>query len=206
MGLRRVEHGMSAVPVSRRLFLACLWAGATPHALAQQRFEGHTFEARARVAGSELVLNGVGVRAVAWFKGYAAGLYVAVRGSSAADLVGQPGPKRLQIVMLVEVPAVEFVKAFRKGVERNSDSVELQRIAAAMVQFENLVAGLVTLHKGDVVTIDLEPERGTVLRLNGTVRGEPVAPDALFAALLRSFVGEHPYDTRLKAGMLGLPA
>jgi hypothetical protein len=62
------------------------------------------------------------------------------------------------------------------------------------------------VRKGDTVDLDLDPGRGTLFGLNGTLRGEPVTGDDFYAALLRSFVGDKPYDKRLKAGLLGSPA
>ena len=44
---------------------------------------GVDFVDRLRLAGADLLLNGVGVRAVAWFKGYAAALYLTGRARSA---------------------------------------------------------------------------------------------------------------------------
>ena len=40
--------------------------------------EGQSFPGRVRLLNTELQLNGTGMRAVAWFKGYAVGLYVHV--------------------------------------------------------------------------------------------------------------------------------
>ena len=165
--------------------------------------EGASFERRARVAGTDLLLNGTGVRAVAWFTGYAAGLYLPSRASSAAQAVALEGPKRLQMRMLHDVPAEEFVKAFRKGVQRNTEAAELPRLAARMERFAALVAAVGKVKKGDVVNLDLEPGRGTAFTLNGNLRGEPIAGDDFYAALLRSFVGDRPYDPKLKAGLLG---
>ena len=39
------------------------------------RIADQNFDDRARLADTDLVLNGVGLRAVAWLKAYAAGLY-----------------------------------------------------------------------------------------------------------------------------------
>jgi hypothetical protein len=164
--------------------------------------EGQAFDRKVTLAGSELLLNGTGVRAVAWFKGYAAGLYLRTPSRTAAQVVGQPGPKRLQMRMLQDVPAGEFVKAFRKGVERNTDPAELPQLSARMATFAALVEGLRQVRKGDLVNLDLEPGRGTVFSVNGTLRGEAIAGDDFYAALLRSFVGDRPYDSRLKAGLL----
>ncbi len=165
--------------------------------------EGRVFARRVQVAGSELLLNGTGVRAVAWFKGYAAALYLRSPVRSAAQAVAAPGPKRLQLVMLQKVPAEEFVKAFRKGLQRNTPEAELPQLRERMAQFEALVAATGTVHKGDVVNLDLEPGRGTAFRLNGTLRGEAIAGEDFYAALLRSFVGDRPYDRELRAGLLG---
>ena len=175
----------------------------TPPPEAPLRVEGQIFERRTRVAGTELVLNGTGVRAVAWFKAYVAGLYLRSRSADADAAVAAAGPKRLQLRMLQEVPAQEFVKAFKKGVERNADAAELPRLTARMERFEALIAELGTVHKGDRIDLDYEPSRGMVFSLNGTLRGEVIAGEDFYAALLRSFVGEHPYDTKLKAGLLG---
>ncbi|HZF80300.1 MAG TPA: chalcone isomerase family protein [Rubrivivax sp.] len=195
---------VALLPFRRSLLLAV--AAAPWAALAQEgqvHIEGASFDRRARVAGSELVLNGVGVRAVAWFTGYAAGLYLPTRVSSAAQAVALEGPKRLQMRMLYEVPAAEFVKAFRKGVQRNVSAAELPRLVARMDRFAALIAGLGKVKKGDVVNLDFEPGRGTLFSLNGTLRGEPIEGSEFYAALLRSFVGERPYDEKLRAGLLG---
>ncbi|MDO9075540.1 MAG: chalcone isomerase family protein [Rubrivivax sp.] len=165
--------------------------------------EGKAFARRVQVAGSELLLNGTGVRAVAWFKGYAAALYLRNPASTAAQAVSQPGPKRLQLVMLHKVPAEEFVKAFRKGLQRNTPEAELPPLRGRMAQFEAQVAATSTVQKGDVVDLDFEPGRGTAFRLNGTLRGEAIAGEEFYAALLRSFVGDRPYDRELRAGLLG---
>jgi Chalcone isomerase-like len=168
--------------------------------------EGRPFERRARVGGAELLLNGTGVRAVAWFKGYAAGLYLRGRASAPAQVLAMPGPKRLQIRMLQEVPAEEFIKAFKKGVARNTPAEALPLLSARMERFEALIAALRTVRKTDVVDLDQEAGGATAFRLNGTLQGEVIAGEDFYAALLRSFVGERPYDDRLKAGLLGQPS
>lgn len=181
--------------------LLCATAGGPAWSRAVM-VEGQAFERRLTLAGSELLLNGTGVRAVAWFKGYAAGLYLRTPGRNAAQVVAQAGPKRLQLRMLHDVPAAEFVKAFRKGIERNTPEAELPRLTERMADFEAAVTALGQVRKGDVVNLDLEPGRGTVFSVNGTLRGEAIVGEDFFIALLRSFVGDRPYDSKLKAGLL----
>ena len=44
---------------------------------------------------------------------------------------------------------------------------------------------------------------GAELGLNGALRGEAIPGDDFYGTLLRAFIGERPYDARLKAGLLG---
>lgn len=166
--------------------------------IADQRFED-----RIRLADADLVLNGVGLRAVAWFKGYAAGLYLAQKATTPAAVLAQQGPKRVQMKMMVDVDAVEFVKAVDKGMKRNHTSAEHAALLERIAQFDGLVNGIGKLKKGDVVDLDFLPARGLQLSLNSRPRGEPVPGDDFFAGILKIFVGADPVDKRLKAGLLG---
>lgn len=186
------------------LLSTCL-ALAAP-AVAQVTVEGgHVFPAQIQLAGSTLQLNGVGYRAVAWFKGYAAALYVARKARTPAEVQAMPGPKRLQMKMLVDVPAEEFVKAFGKGVARNTPAAELPGLRERMARFDAQIASLVQVKKGDLVDLDFVPSRGLVFSVNGFVRGEPIPGDDLYSALLRIFVGDRPVDKEMKVGLLGGP-
>jgi hypothetical protein len=165
--------------------------------------EGHGFDARIAVTDTELVLNGTGVRAVAWFKGYAAALYLPQRTTDPAAVQALPGPKRLRMVMLQDVPAVEFSKAFVKGVSRNTEPEPLERLRPRMQQFVQWIDEGRQVRKGDIVDLDYTPAQGTQLLVNGRRQGGVLPGDDFYAALLRAFVGQRPFDVRLKAGLLG---
>jgi hypothetical protein len=165
--------------------------------------EGRSFDERIRLFGHDLVLNGTGVRAVAWFKGYAAGLYLGNRTQQANAALAMAGPKRLRLQMLQDVPAAEFTKAFEKGVTRNTPAAQLPALRERMAQFEGQITALGQVRKGDIVDLDLDPGRGLAFAVNGTLRGPHIAGTDLYAALLRTFLGTRPYDENLKAGLLG---
>jgi hypothetical protein len=193
--------------LSRRSLLVVALSTASPWLHAAEtplRVEGRIVERRVRLGGAELLLNGTGVRAVAWFKGYVAALYLSARASTPAEVLATPGPKRLQMVMLHDAPAAEFVKAFNKGVARNATAQELPRLEGRMERFAALVAALGTVREGDVVNLDFEPGRGLALIVNGKLPVELIAGEDFYAALLRAFIGDKPYDKKLKAGLLGL--
>ena len=195
-------------PSRRRLLVAAAWAlaaAAGAQAAAPIKVEGETFAGQATVAGQVLELNGVGLRAVAWFKGYAAGLYLGSRARTAQEVLAAAGAKRLQLRMLVEVDTEEFVKAFDKGIARNSPPAELPLLAERMARFDALLRAIGKVRKRDVVDLDWLPGRGMQFTLNGQPRGAPIPGEDLYAALLRIFVGERPADPELKIGLLGGP-
>lgn len=188
----------------RTLLLAPLALLAT-RAPAQVKVEGYTFARETSVAGQRLLLNGVGLRAVAWLKGYAAGLYLGAKATTPAAVLADTGAKRLQLRMLQEVPAEEFVKAFGKGVTRNTPAAELPVLQERMRQFDALVMGLKKVRKGDLVDLDWLPGQGLSFAYNGRVLGNPIPGADLYGALLRIFVGQRPVDPEMKIGLLGGP-
>jgi len=173
-------------------------------AVPENPIAGVRFEPQLQLAGQVLQLNGTGLRAVAWFKGYAAALYLARPASSADAAVSQPGAKRLQLRLLVDVPVAEFIKAFHKGVERNTPAASQAGLADRMARFDGLLQPLGTVHKGDLVNLDLVPGQGMVFWHNGRQLGAAIPGDDFYAALLLVFLGERPVDEVLKAGLLGL--
>ena len=198
-------------PATRRAVLAWSLSGAgalmAPAAAraAAVSLEGARFEDRVHLFGSDLVLNGAGLRAVAWFKAFAAALYLSRPVSTGEAVVGLPGPKRLRLHMLWEVPAKEFTKALEGGISKNTTPAEWQRLQDRMQQFERLIEGVARVRRGDVVDLDFDPSRGMAFSLNGKLQGSAIAGADFYAALLRSFVGDVPFDRTLRAGLLGAP-
>lgn len=187
-------------PFRHLLALLLLAIACSAHAA---RIEDQTFDDRIRVADTDLQLNGVGLRAVAWLKGYAAGLYLVEKATSPAAVLAQKGPKRVQLKMMVDVDSKEFVKAFGKGMRRNHSEAEQAVLRERMVRFDAVVTALGKLKKGDVVDLDWLPGQGLRLALNGRVRGETIPGEDLYAGILKIFVGRDPVDPKLKAGLLG---
>jgi hypothetical protein len=185
-----------------RVLLACALA-LPAHALT---IEGQTFPDRIQLGGTELRLNGVGLRAVAWLKGYAAGLYLAQKASTVPDVLAAAGPKRLQMRMLVDVGAEEFVKALNKGIARNTPAAEQPALAERQRAFEHAMRAIGHVKSGDVVDLDWLPARGFVLSVNGKQRGDVLPGEDFYRALLLIFVGQRPVDKSLKSGLLGATA
>jgi hypothetical protein len=185
--------------------LSWLAVAAGARAAPAVKVEGFTFPGEMTVAGQTLSLNGVGLRAVLWLKGYAAGLYLSARAATPAQVLATTGAKRLQMRMLLDVDTEEFIKAFHKGIARNTPQAGQPALVDRMARFDELLRAIGTVKKRDVIDLDWLPGRGLQLALNGQLHGEPIPGDDLYAALLLIFLGEKPVDTGLKAGLLGGP-
>jgi hypothetical protein len=187
----------------RFVLVSLILVGATASAAS---IAGVSFEDRIRLADTDLLLNGTGLRAVLTFKGYAAGLYLTQKARTPEQVLATPGAKRVQMKMLLDVEAKEFVKAIDVGIRRNSSEAQQAALKERMAQFDRNVAQIGTVKKGDVVNLDFIPARGLLLTLNGQPRGEPIPGDDLYAGVLKIFIGELPVDKKLKAGLLGTSA
>jgi hypothetical protein len=186
---------------------ACCAAVAWPWPAQAVVVEGVQLDERTAVAGRELVLNGTGMRTAGPFKGYVAALYLPQRARSAEAVVAQAGPKRIRLVFLMGAPVGELVKAVNKGVLRNTESTQSSdKMRPALGRLVEQMRAAKSVKKGDVVDLDADPARGLVFTFNGRSLGEPIAsvPGAdLYGALLRAFVGDHPYQDEMRAGLLG---
>ncbi len=166
--------------------------------------EGHALDRKLRLAGSELQLNGTGWRSVATFKGYLAALYLPRRASSAAEVLAQPGPNRLRLVMWQSAPAAEFIKAVEKGVLRNTPLPDGERqLRAPLEQLAQQFQLAQRVRKGDVVDLDFDGPRGLRFALNGRAMGPAIESADFQQALLLAFIGQRPYQKDMRAGLLG---
>lgn len=196
-------------PTRRIALLSLLLALAAPVAQAGDsatEISGVRFEPKLQLGGQALVLNGVGLRARSILKGYAAGLYLGHRAGAVPQVLAQDGPKRLQMRMLLDVPVAEFVKAFHKGVDRNTPEDQHAALAERMGQFDAQIQPLGKVRSGDTVNLDYLPSQGMLMSHNGRVIGAPIPGADFYSAILLIFIGDKPVDDKLKLGLLGQAA
>ena len=195
--------------MNRRIILksmalaAFLAAGFSLPAFAATDVAGVKFDDSVTVAGKELKLNGAGIRTKVFFKVYAAGLYLAEKKSTVADVLAVPGPRRVAITMLREVSSDDFGKAFMEGLNANTEKTERTKILPQTMKFGEVFAQIQTLKKGDQLLLDWTPGEGTQCYLNGKKIGELMAEQAFYNAVLRIWLGDKPADTSLKPALLG---
>lgn len=165
--------------------------------------EGMRFDDTARLASHELQLNGLGVRAVFIFKAFVAGLYLPQKTAAPQAILGQPGPRRLQLRMLMEIGSGDIKKALIDGMRKNVSDAQWDAMQDRVAQFARTIDSIGVAKVGDTIDLDFLPERGMTLAVNDVPRGGPVGGPDFYNAMLAIFVGEDPVDTRLKNGLLG---
>ncbi len=187
-----------------RWIVAIALASAALVAHAQPvEIEGVKFEPTVQVGGQALQLNGAGLRTRAFFKVYAAGLYVPQKANSAAALLAQKGPRRVEIHMLRDVSADTFAEALMDGLKANHTEAQL---AGWRSQIDALQANMKSIgeaKKGNVIFFEFTPEAGTRLVVNGQPKGDPIPGEDFFTAVLRVWIGDKPADAGLKKGLVG---
>jgi hypothetical protein len=180
--------------------LACVLASALALAgpAIAKVVDGVDFPDRVDVAGVSLTRNGIGARTALFMRFYLAALYVEKVGTDAGALLAPERPRQVRLAIVKEVTRQRFQDAAREGFEKNTPSP-----SASLIERENrflaLMPGLVP---GDALTFSYEPGIGT--RIEGNKVKSIVIPGKDFAdALMSIWMGPHPVDDDLKAGLLG---
>jgi hypothetical protein len=164
---------------------------------------GVTLAPSVQVSGATLMLNGAGLRKRLFFKVYVAGLYVARASAQAAELISEPGPKRVAIHMLRDVGADTFTDALREGIEKNHSAAETAALEPRVRALAAVMKEVGETKDGMNISLDWIPGSGTVIVVDGTARGKPIAGEDFYQALLRIWIGEHPAQDDLKKALLG---
>lgn len=186
----------------RKLLLALLLC-LTGLANAAIDIAGVKFEDKVRLGSTELVLNGAGLRSRFIIKVYAVGLYLPEKKNAVADALALNGAKRLSIVTLRELTAEQFADALVEGIHKNHSEAEIEPLKARIGAFKATMLALKTAAKGAVIDIDYLPESGTRLTYNGEKKGEDIAGEDFYRALLKIWLGSKPAQDDLKEALLG---
>lgn len=189
----------------RSTLLVALSAAAL-HVASAAQMEGQQYADRITLGGDALQLNGLGMRAVAWIKGYVAGLYVSEKSHDPQALLATPGAKRIALRMLRSASTQVFVDALHAGLEKNHSPEQMQQFAGRMSAFDDAIRAIGAVKPGDAVNLDYLPGQGLVMSLNGQRRGQAIPGEDFYRGVMKIFIGDNPVDKRMKQGLLGNPA
>lgn len=149
--------------------------------------------------GTRLTLNGAGVRSKFVVDVYVAALYLPQKTTSADTAWQGAGVKRIELHFLREVDAKKIVAAWDEGFAANTGAADLTRLRERIERFNALFP---TLRKGDIVSLEYVPARGTQVSIGAQGRGL-IAGDDFAQALFRIWLGEQPVSAKLKTSLLG---
>lgn len=182
------------------LFLLVLLPCTAPAA----EFEGIKLPDTVRVTegGTELLLNGAGLRTRFMFRVYVGALYVQKKTGAAGAVISDAGAKRMALYMLRELPADQFAEALEDGLKNNTAAEEMPKLEARVKQLRAVFEAVKIAKVGDVIVIDFLPGAGARISINGEVK-TTIAGDDFSRALLRIWLGDKPADSDLKKGLLG---
>jgi len=156
----------------------------------------------AQVESRDLVLNGAGLRRRFIFKVYVVGLYLPEKKRAAAEVLAQPGPKRVSLHMLRDVGAQTFSEALVEGLKANQSDAEYQALEPRVRALEAIMAQVKEAKKGMTIALDWTGGATRVL-VDATPVGEPIAGEDFYRALLRIWLGERPVQDDIKSALLG---
>jgi long-chain acyl-CoA synthetase len=183
------------------LLAACLVVCLASGTVAAAEVAGIRIDDTTRVGGSDLVLNGAGVRSRFFIKVYVGALYVGQKAATPAAVYDSPAPSRMLLHLLRGMEAKTLHEALDEGLRNNLTADELAAVQEPAGQLGKLLLGIGAVREGDVVTLDFS-SAGVAVGFNGEARG--TVAGAVFAkALLRVWLGDKPADAGLKKSLLG---
>ena len=188
-------------PDMKRILLQAFVVAALGTGVAQgKECKGVNFPDQAQVEGSNLTLNGLGLRQATAFKVnvYVAALYVAKTSSDPNALLGSNAPSELVLQFVRNVGADDLRKGWSEGFEKNSK----EQLPALKDRIAMLNGWMADAKTGERLTFTLKPGAGVSVNVNGAVKGT-VKGDDFSKAFLSIWLGADPPNPEIKAGLLG---
>jgi len=186
---------------AKRILLPALVIAMLGAGVAQgKECKGVNFPDQAQVEGTNLTLNGLGLRQATAFKVnvYVAALYVAKTSNDANALLGANAPSQLILQFVRNVGADDLRKGWSEGFEKNSKD----QLPALKDRIATLNGWMTDVKTGERLTFTSKPGAGVTVNVNGAVKGT-VKGDDFAKAFLAIWLGGDPPNPEIKAGMLG---
>ncbi len=159
-----------------------------------------SFPRHVQVNGSDLTLNGLGVRKATFLKVnvYVAALYVVQPAHDPKPLIGSDTPQQLTLQFVRNVGVDDLRKAFVEGFERD----DVGQSAALKERVARLNAWMSDMKTGQRLTFIRLPHSGVQVVVNDVQKGL-IEGDDFARALITIWLGATPPNPELKSGLLG---
>ena len=179
------------------LLLAPLLLGMAAASAQEATCRDISFPQHLQVSGSDLTLNGLGVRKATFLKVnvYVAALYVAQPSRDAKTIIESDKPQQLTLQFVRNVGVDDLRKAFVEGFERDPSAALKERVA-------RLNSWMSDMKTGQRLTFTRVPHSGVQVAVNGVQKGL-IEGDDFSRALMSIWMGATPPNPELKSGLLG---
>jgi hypothetical protein len=150
--------------------------------------------------GTELRLNGAGIRSKFFFKVYIGALYLESVSQEADTVINSDTGKQLLMHFLYkEVSKDDLVEAWNVGFDKNGSTEQLTGLSTQIADFNAMFE---TVKSGDRIVLDYAPEGGTSVSIRGELKGV-IKGKAFNDLLLSIWLGTSPVDEDLRDDLLG---
>jgi hypothetical protein len=177
-----------------RMVLVAALVMAVPHAVRAEAPASITCD------GTNLVLNGAGVRTKYFMQMYMGGLYLEQPSRDAAGIIAADAPMAIRLdITSAMVTKERMDESLREGFQ-NATGGQVAPIAREIEQFRQCFAQPIA--KGDVFEFVYRPARGVTVVKNGRPIGV-IQGLAFKQAMFGIWLCERPADAGLRVAMLG---
>jgi hypothetical protein len=157
---------------------------------------GVTLPDTASVGGSQLVLNGMGLREKYMLDIYVGGLYLPAKTTDANKAINDDVPKRIVMHMTYDLSKDKLGDVMR-------DSLSKSGYPEASEHAGTLASWMDDVEEGDQIVLDYVPGKGCSVSVKGAVKGT-LQGTAVMKGLWSVYLGDNPPTKALKSGLLGL--
>jgi hypothetical protein len=191
---------MNVSPGNRISLLLSLLLATGTAAAQEATCRDLSFPRHLQAGGSDLTLNGLGVRKATFLKVnvYVAALYVVQPTHDAKPLIDSDTPQQLTLQFVRNVGVEDLRKAFVAGFERN----DVGQTAALKERVAKLNAWMSDMKSGQRLTFVRLPHSGVQVLVNEVKKGL-LEGDDFSRALITIWLGAAPPNPELKSGLLG---
>lgn len=150
------------------------------------------------IGGSELKLNGAGVREEYLVDIYVGALYLPSPCQSGAEVIHSNVPKRLYVEFVFPYITAKRLKNTLYNNFEKYPNLSEQSKTEMLAAFK----WLPNFNRGETMVIDYVPDAGTTLLINGQVAGKSEG-QALMIGMFTLFFGDQPNDLGFQQDLLG---
>jgi len=163
-----------------------------------RRCAGVTYPDHVTVSGTQLTLNGLGIREATVFNVnvYVAALYLEAASRDGNAISDSETKKRLVLHFVRDVDGSDIQDAWTEGFEHQGHS------SSFGAEIRRLNGWMSDMADGDVMTFTYEPGTGLTVRVRGQRKGT-IAGAEFAHGFFRIWLGSHPPNGGLKVGLLG---